>query len=106
MLAKPNYIMKNNLVKIALLGLVTAAFVATPAISRAQDSTTAPAATHGDKPPHQAAHRPGSRPGPLFRCSYGPPRLRPRPSLFRAHWGDEPSGLSSLILTAPSDSRA
>ena len=45
MLAKPNYIMKNNLVKIALLGLVTAAFVATPAISRAQDSTNAPAAT-------------------------------------------------------------
>jgi len=36
--------MKNNLVKIALLGLVTAAFVATPAISRAQNSTNAPEA--------------------------------------------------------------
>ena len=37
--------MKNNLVKIALLGLMAAAFVAVPNISRAQDSTNTPAAT-------------------------------------------------------------
>ena len=36
--------MKNNLVKIALLGLMAAAFVAVPNISRAQDSTNTPAA--------------------------------------------------------------
>ena len=37
--------MKDNLVKIALLSLVTAAFVAAPAVSRAQESTNAPTAT-------------------------------------------------------------
>jgi hypothetical protein len=36
--------MKNNLAKIALIGLVTAACVAVPTLSRAQDSTNAPAA--------------------------------------------------------------
>jgi hypothetical protein len=36
--------MKKNLVKIALLGLVTAALVAVPTLSRAQDSTNTPAA--------------------------------------------------------------
>jgi hypothetical protein len=37
--------MKNNLFKIALLGLVTAAFVANPNLVRAADSTNTPAAT-------------------------------------------------------------
>ena len=37
--------MKNNLVKITLFSLVTAALVAMPAVSRAADSTNPPAAT-------------------------------------------------------------
>lgn len=37
--------MKNKLIKIAILGVLTAAFVAIPAVSRAADSTNAPAAT-------------------------------------------------------------
>jgi len=36
--------MKKNLVKIALLGLVTATLVAAPTFSRGQDATNAPAA--------------------------------------------------------------
>ena len=37
--------MKNNIVKITLFALVTAALVALPAVSRAGDSTNAPTAT-------------------------------------------------------------
>jgi hypothetical protein len=37
--------MKNRLIKLTLLSLLTAAFVAAPVLSRAEDSTTATAAT-------------------------------------------------------------
>ena len=37
--------MKNNIAKITLFSLVTAALVAVPAVSRAEDSTNAPAKT-------------------------------------------------------------
>ena len=44
--------MKNQITKIALLGLVTAALVTVPSVTRAQDSTNAPAAPmHAHHPP-------------------------------------------------------
>jgi hypothetical protein len=44
--------MKNQITKIALLGLVTAALIAVPSVTRAQDSTNAPAASaHAHHPP-------------------------------------------------------